>query len=281
MGGALQWGLPPSLPWPRCGGLAPGGATEPVTGGTSCAWTTPGMPVPRGGLALSRPDDSRGSCEAADGTARSRARHGDTHGHGQAPARSRLCQRPPVGRSELPHRGLAAPSPSSNHGTEGRGTRAMSRADSAGDGVEGLQSPPPPSPSHASHVGRMTAVTRGLPMNREGSGGVRQGQGRLTRWAPQGACTPGICEGAAGAGSGVQPRPPQPPNATASLPELIFPCLRRDAAVETLPPIWAWGPHPDVALSGWHNSGWRRQVPWCDGDQGRRVAQHRGCGTCQ
>lgn len=161
------------------------------------------------------------------------------------------------------------------------GTRVMSCADSAGDEVEGLQSPPPPSPSHASHVGRMTAVTRGLPMNREGSGGVRQGQGRLTRWAPQGACTPGICEGAASAGSGVQPRPPRPPNATARLPELIFPWLRQDTAVETLPPIWAGGPHPDVALSGWHNSGWRGQVPWCDGDQGRRVAQHRGCGTCQ
>lgn len=112
-------------------GVAPEGPAEPVVGRRPCARTPLGVPVPPGGPWPGRSGAGRGSCEAADGTARGRAPHSIAHGRGRARPGAAPASRPCVGRSELSHGGLAAPLTPSMRGTEG------------------LHPPPPPPPPTA------------------------------------------------------------------------------------------------------------------------------------
>lgn len=118
-------GLPGPLAWPRCCGLAPGGPAEPVTGGLVPLDPSGGACAAEGGGAWpGRPGAGRGSCEAADGTARSPARHRVAHGHGRAPASG-----PTRGKVRAAPRGSRTPSPPHpRRGTEGLHPRTPAAA---------------------------------------------------------------------------------------------------------------------------------------------------------
>lgn len=239
-GGAPQRGMHCKWGAARAPGVAallwvgPGGVPQSLSPGVLCPWTPLGGPVPRRGGGGPGPAGR----VPAGGAARPRmAPRGAPHATASPTATGGPQPAAPrVGRSELPPEGLAPRHPP----TRGVGQRGftpaprlqlgisvMSCAGSASDGAGEPRPTPAPSPSHASHVGegRATAITRGLPMNREGNrgGGSGRAGGGSHVGAPRDARTPGIWSGSASAGSRVQPCPPRPPSeTTTSLPEPIF-----------------------------------------------------------
>lgn len=221
-GGALQWGAAraPGVGWPRRvpQSLSSGGvhALAPLWG-CLCRRGGPGPAgrVPAGGAARPR--------MAPRGAAHPTASPTAAGGPGLEPPQPAA---PAWGGPSCPTGASQPPSPPRCEGQRGftrlhphpprlqPGISVMSCAASASGGAGGLQPPPPPSPSHASHVGegRVTAITRGLPMNREGNGGGLAGLGAAHALGRRGVHTPGICGGGEllARGREFSPVPPPP-----------------------------------------------------------------------